>query len=144
MEKEVFSHCESWMVAALSFPEKHTGSFFSSLQQVWLSFLIFWKQQAACHFYFFLGCHQTVVLPKQSDNRYGRQQSQNTLPLNLYSWNGTTFPRGLFAQFWNCRKTCFCEPGNWHLMEKDVFSHCKSWRLAATRQAKRGGCDAAH
>ena len=50
MEKEVFSHCESWMVAALSFPEKHTGSFFSSLQQVWLSFLIFWKQQAACQF----------------------------------------------------------------------------------------------
>ena len=84
-----------------------------------------------CLSLFFLGYHQTVVLPNQSDNWYGRQQSQHTLPLDLYSWNGTTFPRSLFAQLWSCRKTCFHEPGNWHLMGKDVFSHCKSWRLAA-------------
>ena len=64
-------------------------------------------------------------------NWYGSQQSENTLPLDLFSWNGTMFPRSLFAQLWNCRETCFWEPGNWHLMEKEVFSHCKSWRLAA-------------
>ena len=45
-------------VKTLSFPEKHTGSFFSSLQQIWLSFLIFWKQQVACQF--LLGNHLIV------------------------------------------------------------------------------------
>ena len=60
MSKEVFSPSEIWMVASLNLSEKHTGSFFSSLkQQVWFSFCVFWKKQAACHFC--LGSHMTVV-----------------------------------------------------------------------------------
>ena len=32
MAKEIFSPSESWIVTVLNLPEKHTGSFFFSLQ----------------------------------------------------------------------------------------------------------------
>lgn len=39
MAKEIFCFSEIWIIAALNFKEKHTDSFFSSLQQqIWSSF----------------------------------------------------------------------------------------------------------
>ena len=51
--------CETWIVVVSNLPEKHTDSFFSSLQQQhWSSIWVFWKKQAAC--VYFLGSHLTV------------------------------------------------------------------------------------
>ena len=47
--KAIFSTWGSWIITASNLPEKHTRSLFSLLQQLWSSFCIFWKKQAACH-----------------------------------------------------------------------------------------------
>ena len=120
MEKEVFSHCESWMVTPLSFPEKHTGSFFSSLQQIWSSFWIFWKQQAACQF--LLGNHFMVHFHLIRVTTDMVNSIHWTLSWYLFLWKCTVCPRCVFTQLWNSQETCFCESGNWGLMAKEVIS----------------------
>ena len=36
--------CETWILVVSNLPEKHTDSFFSSLQQHWSSIWVFWKK----------------------------------------------------------------------------------------------------
>ena len=38
-------------------------------------------------------------------------------------------PRCVFTQLWIGRETCFCEPWNWDLKVKTVFSPMKTWQL---------------
>lgn len=63
-----------------------------------------------------------IFSPNQGTKRYGSQNSQNTLRWFLFSWNCTVCSRCIFTQLWNSCEKCFCEPGNWDLMAKKVFS----------------------
>lgn len=59
--KEVHSCSKSWIVATSNLPEKHTCSFFFSLQQeLWLWFWIFWNKMDVSDF--LVGSHLTVLL----------------------------------------------------------------------------------
>ena len=50
MAKAIFSPCESWLLSDSNLTERHTGTFFSSLQQqLWSSIWFFWKKQTSSH-----------------------------------------------------------------------------------------------
>ena len=89
--------------AALNLSENNIGSFFSSLkQQIWSRYWDFWKKREA--WYFFLVNHLTVISTNQSNNRYGSQQSQNTLPDIFFSCNGNLCPMNIYTALklqWN-------------------------------------------
>ena len=99
--KTVFFHCESWIVPASNLPKKHTGWFFSLLQQLLWSFFFFnfWKQtknQSALPLLAWKSSDSSVSSNQGSD-RYGTQDSKNTLPRLLFSCNGTVCPKSLYT-----------------------------------------------
>ena len=124
MLKPVFFTLGSWKYATSSCQKNPLVHFSFHCKQLWLSFLFFWKKQAVCHF--LLESPMTTISLNQCHSRYGSQHSNNTFLWPIFSWKGTVCPRNVFTQFWNCRETWFCEPGNWGLMAKEVFSHCES------------------
>lgn len=75
---------------------------------------------------------ENTVSPDQSNNNYASQHSQNTLPWPCCSWDGAVCPRSVFTHFWNCWGTWFCEPRNWGLSEKAVYSTCETWIVVAS------------
>ena len=116
MLKPVFFTLGSWKYATSSCQKNPLVHFSFHCKQLWLSFLFFWKKQAVCHF--LLGSPMTTISLNQCHSRYGSQHSNNTFLWPIFSWKGTVCPRNVFTQFWNCRETWFCEPGNWGLMAK--------------------------
>ena len=42
-------------------------------------------------------------------------------------------PRCGFTHLWICRETCICEPENWGLIAKEVFSLCEIWIISASK-----------
>ena len=131
MVKQVFSTFISWIIPASNLPEKHTGSFFSSWQQQFrLSFWVFQKKHAACHF--LLGGCLTVQNHLISVTTDMAVNTHRTLPWQPFSWNGPLCHRCVFTQLWNSQETCFCEPGNWALTVKVVFFTFRSWVIPAS------------
>ena len=111
MAKHVFSTFISWIIPASNLPEKRTGSFFSSWQQqFWLSFWVFQKKHAACHF-LLGGCLtvQNYLIRVTTDKAVN---THRTLPWQPFSWNGPMCHRYVFTLLWNSQESCFCEPGN--------------------------------
>ena len=130
--KTVFFHCESWIVPASNLPKKHTGWFFSLLQQLlWSCFFFFFlifenkqKKQSACHF--LLGSHLTVQFHLIREMTGMELKTQRTLSPNCFSHVMVQCVLKVFIHLWNCMETCFCEPGIWCLMAKELFSLVKS------------------
>ena len=132
MANAVFSPCESRIVAAQLFRKLsrkiHTALFFFIRIANLFRYLRFLKETVCLTLFterFFYG---TVSL-HQDNNRYRSQHSQNTLPWSLFSWNGMVCLMSIFTQLWNSRETCFCEPGNWDLRVKAIFSPMKAGEL---------------
>lgn len=132
MANAVFSPCESRIVAAQLFGKLsrkiHTALFFFIRIANLFRYLRFLKETVCLTLFterFFYG---TVSL-HQDNNRYRSQHSQNTLPWSLFSWNGMVCLMSIFTQLWNSRETCFCEPGNWELRVKAIFSPMKAGEL---------------
>lgn len=75
--------------------------------------------------------------PNQGHNNYGSQHSKNTLTWSLFTWNGLVFPWCVFTKLWKCREICFCEPGNWGQIQKEEFSDCECWIVAAWNQPEK-------
>ena len=70
----------------------------------------------------------TALLVKphnQRNNWCGKQDSQNTLPWHLFSWNDSMRHRNVFIRLWNCRKYDFLNLGM-GLMAKKCFTQ---WKL---------------
>lgn len=73
-------------------------------------------------------------------SRHGSQYSRYTIFWPLFSWNCTVCSRSVFIQLWNCTKTCFCEPGIWGLIGKEVPFWSKSWIVAASNLPEKHTC----
>ena len=59
---------------------------------------VFWEQHTACHFLL-----ESLLTEHLADQRKKIWKSTFT--------DCTLCPRNEFTQLWNCRETCFCEPG---------------------------------
>ena len=72
-----------------------------------------------------------TVSPNLDNNGYSSQQSQNTLPWPLFSWNGMVCSRNVFTKPWNYMETCFCDMKVWFWCQR-LFSQCETWIVAAS------------
>ena len=79
----------------------------------------------------------SIVSPNKSNDICGSQYSHKSLPWPLFSWNDMMCPRCVFTKLWKCKKTCFCEHGNWGLRIKSVFLPCECWVVAASTLIER-------
>ena len=78
MSNEVLSHCEVWIVAASNLPRKHTGHFSLHYNNSFVQ--VFGFLEATCCLPHLAGkSSDSTVSPNQGNNRYGNQDSQNTL-----------------------------------------------------------------
>ena len=139
MAKKSISPTESWIVAVLNLPEKHTGSFFFPWQQqLWSWFWVFWNKKDVSDF--LLWSHLTVLFHQMRVTTVTVSKFTEHSPLTFFSsWNGAACLRCVFTQLWNSQETCFCEPGNWALMVKPIVYLFGSWIIAASNQTKPWG-----
>lgn len=83
-------------------------------------YLSFWKKHAAFHF--FIG-KSSLILQfhlNKSNNGYGSQHSQCTLPWSLSHGMGQCV-LAMSLQSSGSRRTCFCDPRYWDLVAKKYF-----------------------
>lgn len=94
----------------------HTYSF------LWSSFLFSKRNRLFATFAW--KSSDSSVSSNQGNDRYGTQDSKNTLPRPLFLWNGAVCPKSLYTAL-KLHGNMFCELGIWCLMAKESFSLVK-------------------
>ena len=129
-----------WMleICSLKSARKTQWFIFLFITTALLSIWNFWKKQAACHLKLWSRLTALFHLIRVTGMAVNTQRTFFSL------W---PFFHGIvkcvlqvFTQLWNCRETCFFEPGIWGMISKAVFSTCESRIVAASHlQEKYAG-----